>query len=601
MCGIAGFNWNDPGLGKIMGDTLSHRGPDAEGVFSEDKVTLASRRLAVIDLSASANQPMESADGRYVITYNGEIYNFQELRRELESSYRFRTHSDTEVILAGYKIWGKEVAARLNGMFAFAIWDKEEESLFCARDQMGIKPFYYFWDPSTNSGPAGKFIFASEIKAILKHDIPRILDQESFNQYLRVLYVPEPRTMIKGISKLPPGSTLTLKDDALKIERFFVPTRTERTWDYDSAKKAVRESVMAAVKRQLVADVPVGIYLSGGIDSSTVLASVSAEKKNVKTFSIGFELDEGEEKEKFNRDFELARETSRHFGADHHPLTINIKDVADGLEEVIASIDDPISNPTAIPMAHLSRFAKREVTVALSGDGGDELFGGYERYRLSKLRGLLVLAPWIKGQSALDRLELFEFQKDPLLRRVVSKSHLKPAAIVKKSFERYIPSGNATEGLMIADLRSWLPDQALALGDRMSMRGSLEQRVPFLDMEVVNLSMSLPLSYKVGFKNTKKILKDAFRGDLPEELFREPKRGWFSPGAKWLRRPEIQRITKEILTSGYYPPSAGLFNWPAVHEVLDNHISKREYNLTVIWAILTFQIWARQYGIKSDG
>lgn len=605
MCGIAGFNWKDNGLGEKMASSILHRGPDASGVFVSEGVTLAHRRLAIIDLSPSANQPMSSGSGHLHITFNGEIYNFEELKDELKGSYEFKTKSDTEVILAGYEKWGKDVVKRLNGIFSLAIWDEEKKELFCARDHLGVKPFYYFWDRD-------KFIFASELKAIFEHDVSRRLNLGAFNKFLRVLYVPEPETLVENVFKLPPGSILTLRGKDLKVERYYEPKVARRVVNYSDAIREVRDSVERAVERQLVSDVPVGVYLSGGIDSSSVLASVCRVKKDVKTFSVGFELEEGEESEKFNRDFDLAQETAKHFGTEHHTLMLKISDVADNLEDILGGVDDPISNPTSMPMALLSKFAKSEVTVVLSGNGGDELFGGYERYRMSRRVDILGSIPLVKyflpkrvrsalEMSALERLAQFEFEKDKRLSRVVESDVFESVDKILPQFSKYIdPSVDKTEALMLADLKSWLPDQALSLGDRMSMYGSVEERVPLLDVDLVDLAMSLPLGFKVTPFATKKILKDAFKDVLPAQLFKEPKRGWFSPGAKWIRRPEIEAVFRKVLSSEYYGPTAKLFNWDEVKVMLDDHISKKEYNLTILWAILSFQIWAKKYKISEN-
>lgn len=600
MCGISGFNWEDKELGERMNSCLIHRGPNAYGIFEDDGITLSHRRLSIIDLSDAANQPMTDNSGNLVIIFNGEIYNYKELKEELKE-YEFRTESDTEVILAGYQKWGKDVVKKLNGIFAFAMWNKEERSLFLARDHMGVKPMYYYWNDN-------KLIFASEVTSILVHDIPRKLDLEAFNQYLRVLYVPEPKTMIQGVAKLPPGSWVILKNNELKVEKYYSPEIREEKRSYSEAMKSVRGAVNDAVKRQMVADVPVGVYLSGGIDSSTVLAAASKVKKNIKTFSVGFDLEDDEGKDKFNRDFELARDTSKFFGSEHYELTLTSKDVAESLEKVIGSMDDPISNPTAVAMYHLAKFSKQHVTVVLSGNGGDELFGGYERYRMSRRIDMVGKIPLVKHflpkrfrkaleMSALDRLAQFEFEKDHRLSKVINSDFFHSMDQVKESFTRYTKAGDKTESLMMADLKSWLPDQALLLGDKMSMQGSLEERVPLLDREVVDLALSLPLSYKVSPFQTKKVLKDAFRSILPEQLFKEPKRGWFSPGAKWLRREDMQSVVRRVLSSEYYPPTASLFKWDDIKKMLEDHIEKREYNLTILWMIMTFQIWAKQHKI----
>jgi asparagine synthase (glutamine-hydrolysing) len=605
MCGISGFNWGNKEKAEQMNSCLFHRGPDASGIYLEDGITFSHNRLSIIDLSPAAGQPMLDQSGDLVIIFNGEIYNFKELRNQIGDKYKFRSLSDTEVLLAGFSLWGKSIVEKLNGIFSFAIWNKKTGELMCARDGMGVKPFFYFWDND-------RFIFASEIKSILVHDVPRTLDMESFQEYMRVLYVPEPRTMITNIFKLPPGHILTLKNKRLTLEQYYKPKPKQVRWGYDEAKQAVRDTVGSAVKRQMVADVPVGVYLSGGIDSSIVLSQSVAINPQMETFSVGFDLEDKNESEKFNRDLVLAEKTAQHFGVRHNKLMISSSDVAGSLEQIIGTIDDPISNPTAIAMAHLSSFAKGKVTVVLSGNGGDELFGGYERYRMSRRVDVMSRIPGIQlflpskinkaiEMSALDRLAQFEFEKDFRLQKVITAKYQVSLPEIKESFRKYIVENlDKTEALMHADFSSWLPDQALALGDKMSMYGSLEERVPLLDCEIVNLAYSLPLSFKVTPFQTKKILKDAFRNVLPASLFSEPKRGWFSPGAKWLRNPEVRKVIENVLSEGYYQPTSQLFDWPSVQIVLRNHIDKQEYNLTILWAIITFQIWARTCGIKVN-
>jgi asparagine synthase (glutamine-hydrolysing) len=603
MCGINGFNFKDEKLIKQMTGTLSHRGPDSVGSYVDESISLGHNRLAVIDLDSSANQPMTSEDGQLVIVYNGEIYNYLELKKRLQAGYKFKTQSDTEVILAGYRMWGKDVVKKLNGIFSFAIWDKDKKTLFCARDHMGVKPFYFYWDGK-------KFIFASEVKSILEHPIPREIDVDSLNEYLRVLYVPSPRTMLKMVYKLPPGHSIVLQGDNMIMEEYYRPQLQTGKISYKDSVRQVRKTVEDAVKRQLVADVPVGVYLSGGIDSSVILASVKKFRRNVDTFSVGFDLMDSEEATKFNYDFNLARKTAKHFGTTHHTITISAKDVAANLEDIVASIDDPISNPTALSMAFLSKYAKKKVTVVLAGDGGDELFGGYERYRISRradviksIPGLKYIAPSkvkrVVNANALGRIKLFEFEKDEKISKVLSGAYFTSAATVAGEFERYVSgSGNTTEAFMLADLTSWLPDYALALGDKMSMWGSVEARVPLLDREVVNVAMTLPLSHKVTVTKTKKILKDAFKDVLPKKLIGQPKRGWFSPGAKWLRRKDIQVIARRALSAEYYVGTEELFDWKGLEEMLVNHISGKTYNLTLLWAVMTFQIWAKKYKVK---
>jgi len=607
MCGISGFNWKDESKVVAMTQTLAHRGPDADGIFVDEEISLGHNRLSIIDLSPNANQPMFDNEKELVIVFNGEIYNFREIKKELEGWYEFKTKSDTEVILAGYKKWGKEVVIKLNGMFAFAVWDKRKEELFCARDHAGIKPFYYFWDGK-------RFIFASELKAILQHDIPRTLNKNAFDHYIRVLYAPEPMTMIQNIYKLPPRSILTLKDTDLSVAKY-VNTTKESSPSYTEAMHVLREKVVSAVGRHLVSDVPVGVYLSGGIDSSAVLFSMSLFSKNIETFSVGFELGEGEEGGKFNSDFELARKTAKFFGTRHNQLLVSAKDARHSFEEVVSQCDDPVSNPTSIAMMLLAKFAKSKVSVVLTGSGGDELFGGYDRYRIAlaayyykKIPGFLRAIgnkhskiSKLNYENKIDLFAKFMFEKDDKLSQVISASIFNNDAQSKKYFnERYLSQCHSDPAscFMKADKEGWLPDYFFMLSDKMSMASALEERVPLVDKELIAFSDAVPRSYKLGLFKTKKVLKDAFRNDLPDFLFDQPKRGWFSPGAKWLRDPDFEKFAREVLSKDYYEGTRMLFNWQEVEKMLDKHISKEQYNLTILWAILTFQIWAKQYQVK---
>ena len=611
MCSINGFNFRDEFLIKKMNDVTKHRGPDGSGVFLSDECSLGHNRLSIIDLSNVASQPMKSGDGRHVLVFNGEIYNFQELRKELEGDYNFKTKSDTEIILASYKKWGRACVKKFSGIFAFAIWDKEKKELFLARDQMGVKPLYYFHQN-------GKFIFSSEIKAILEHpEVPRKLQKEAFSHYLRVLYVPEPLTMFEGIFKLPPASFAILKNGDLKIEKYWSLNIKEKL---NISKKEIEEKlkdqVFISVKRQLVSDKPLGVYLSGGIDSSVVLDAISEFHEKIDTFSVGFKLDKGEEEEKFNADFNLARKTAEKYTTNHHEVLLSSNDVLKLFEKAVWHMDEPISNPTAIAMLKISEFAKQKVDVVLGGDGGDELFGGYERYRLSLLasfyqkhfpkfaRSILNKKEKFKKlntPAGIERFMLFMFQKDDILKRAV-KDNFFDRDISKDFFnERYFKGEDIADFervFMDTDRKTWLCDESLVRSDKMSMANGLEARVPLLDKDLVELAAKIPTKYKVTLTNTKAILKDAFKGRLPEFLFDQPKRGWFSPGAKWLRHPEIYKFAKEILSENYYPETKDIFNWQEVKKILEDHHDKKEYNLTIIWAILTFQVWAKKFNIK---
>lgn len=609
MCAINGFNFKDEELIVRMNVATRHRGPDGTGVFCKEGISLGHNRLSIIDLSASAGQPMKSADGNLTVVFNGEIYNFADIKKELGDFYEFRTSSDTEVILAAYKRWGRDCVKKFNGIFAFALWDAKNGELFMARDHIGVKPFYYYWD-------GAKFIFSSEIKAILEHDVPRILNKEAFNHYLRVLYVPEPLTMFEGIKKLPPASRAVLKGGRLEIDTYW--RLDGGNYIIGSLKEAAVDlygRMCGAVERQLVSDRPLGIYLSGGIDSSVVLDCAAKVRNNIDTFSVGFDLEEGEGREKFNRDFYLARKTAAHYRTKHHEVVLSERDVSDNLEEAIWHLDEPISNPTILAMMKLASFAKETATVVLGGDGGDELFGGYDRYRMSLaadyyqklpkfLRKMMDLSGKLKKldtPAGIERFALFMFQKDGILKKVTQDGFFN-ADISAKFFENKYFAGrhseNFEESLMDTDRQSWLPDFSLMMTDKASMSAGLEARVPILDKDVVEFAASLPLKYKVSLFGTKIILKEAFRGRIPDFLFHEPKRGWFSPGAKWLRRPRIYEMARFALSPDYCEATRSVFKWDEIARILEDHKNSKAYNITILWAILTFQIWAKRYKIR---
>jgi asparagine synthase (glutamine-hydrolysing) len=602
MCGINGFNFKDENLITAMNRVTSHRGPDGTGTFAAEGVSLGHNRLSIIDLSDDARQPMENRDGSLIIVFNGEIYNYLDVKREL-NGYPFKSRSDTEVILAGYEKWGSSVVRKLNGIFAFAIWNKKTGELFLARDFAGVKPLYYFHDGT-------RFIFSSEIKAILEHDIPRAIDREALSCYFRTLYTPEPLTMFKSIRKFPPATFATLRAGELRMEEYWRPVRETSGASRSEIHEQIRSTIGNAVRRQLVSDRPIGIYLSGGIDSSVVLHHAAAARQTIDTYSVGFDLAEDEEREKFNKDFNLARETAVRYGTRHHEVLLSHTDVVSGLPQVAWHLDEPISNPTALAMLKLARFTKPTATVVLGGDGGDELFGGYERYQLSLIASMYQKTPKLL-RTFLDanprfrkldtppgilRYALFMFQKDAELRRILAPGafdHAAEAFFGRKFFNE--PASDFENLLMDTDRRSWLVDESLMRSDKMAMAAGVEARVPLLDKEVIELAYRIPRSRKVNFRETKIALKDAHRGLIPDFLFDQPKRGWFSPGAKWLRYPAVAAMAREILSPDYYAPTAELFNFDEIRKMLREHEEKKAYHLTALWSLISFQLWARQY------
>ncbi|MDP3935316.1 MAG: asparagine synthase (glutamine-hydrolyzing), partial [Candidatus Giovannonibacteria bacterium] len=523
MCAINGFNFKDESLILKMNRATRHRGPDGTGVFLDEKISLGHNRLSILDLSGAASQPMVNGDGQFIIIFNGEIYNFKELKKELKDFYQFKTNSDTEVILASYKKWGPDAVKKFNGIFAFAIWDKTKEELFLARDHVGLKPLYYYLD-------GGRFIFSSEIKAILEHDIARKLNREAFNIYLRTLYAPAPLTMFEGIHKFPQahygvfsakgGSASGGKNGELKLTKY---------WDAKSADyfdkplkdlaEDLRGEVLKSVERQLISDRPIGLYLSGGIDSSAVLDAMREFRSNIVTFSVGFELPNKDDENKFNQDFYLAKRTAERYGTRHHEVLLKEEEILNFLEKVFLQLDEPIANPTAIPMMKLAEFTKSQgVDVVLGGDGGDELFGGYERYRLSRVISFLPKL-FLPGET--DRFARFMFQKDPILGEILQKEFFERGAaksFFAKNYFQKNPFKTFEELFMDVDRRAWLVDESLMRTDKMSMFSAVEARAPLLDKKLVEFAAKIPLKYKVNLKNTKIILKEAFRGRIPDFL-----------------------------------------------------------------------------------
>jgi asparagine synthase (glutamine-hydrolysing) len=612
MCAINGFTFKDEMLIGRMNAETRHRGPDGSNVWLHDQVSLGQNRLAIIDVSAASDQPMVSADGRYILVYNGELYNFRELKREL-GEQRFKTSGDTEVVLQAFITWGKSCVERFNGMFAFAIYDKQKNELFLARDHAGIKPLYY-------TIQHGRLIFSSEIKAILVHkQVPRTLNRESLNHYFRLMYVPEPLTMFKVISKLPQGSRAIFKDGRLTVETYFKPVLGQNRSGTAEVIATIEQKIDAAVERQLVSDRPLGVYLSGGIDSTTILDCMSRKHHKIKTYSVGFDLGSGEDSTKYNHDFNLARQTAAFYKTDHHEVMLSSDEVRESFEQVIWNMDEPIANPTAWALFALSKKTRESAVVVLCGDGGDELFGGYERYRLSYAASLYQILPAfvtnllarlyftltksttlakLATRSWIDRYAQFLFQKDDAVSRVLAPQVFNKN-LTRDFFGRYMHGHTFEEVIMETDRKTWLVDFALMLTDTMAMSHGVEGRVPLLDREVVEYALSIPARKKLSLWNTKKLLKAAFRSRLPAYLFNQPKRGFFTPAAKWLRHPEFKKMAEDILSPDYCLQTKDLFNWPEIRVLLAQHVDKTVYNLSIIWALLTFQVWAKRFDVES--
>ncbi|MDI6591895.1 MAG: asparagine synthase (glutamine-hydrolyzing) [Patescibacteria group bacterium] len=595
-----------------MVKATKHRGPDDEGFYFGESISLGHARLSIIDLSEKARQPIWNEDKSICVLCNGEIYNFQELRRKLqEKGHQFYSGSDTEVILHLYEEKREKCLQDLNGIFGLAIYDKNKKELFLARDRIGVKLLYYYFDGK-------KFIFSSEIKGILVHPIKREIDKEALIHYFRIFFVPSPFTLFKGIKKLPPAHYLIFKNGKIVLQKYWdlqdLPEIKSKKETMEEIKSLLRDSI----KRQLVSDRPVGIFLSGGIDSSSVLGIASEYiPGKVKTYSVGFDIKI--ETEKFNQDFYLARQTSQYYRTDHHEILVSDINARDNIEKVIWHMEEPIPNPTQVPTFLLAKMAKKDVAVVLGGDGGDEIFGGYPRYYYSKLVDYYQLLPlflrkiipshflqlFSKRKNLKEKLNtlkgvarylLFMEQKAEILSQVLNKEFEED--LTKDFFKRQYPENKFKDPrkyLMYLDLLTWLPDESLIRSDKMTMASGLEERVPILDHRLVEFAFKIPTKYKIrGRKSWKWIFKEAVKDYLPPHLLKKEKRGWFPPAAKWLRMG-LKDFVYEILSSNYCPATREYFYFPQIKQILDAHISGKKYNLDIIWSLLTFQIWHHQF------
>ncbi len=618
MCGINGFNFKDENLIRSMVAETKHRGPDSDGVFLDDGISLGHNRLSIIDLSENGRQPMFNQAKDLVIVFNGEIYNYQEIKKELsENGVEFFSNSDTEVILKAYEKYGKDCVKKFNGIFAFAIWDKRKKELFAARDQFGVKPFFYFFDGQ-------KFIFSSEIKGILKHGIKRELDLDSLNAYFRFLYIAGPRTIFKNIYKLQAGHCLLLSGMDIKIEKYWQFDDFGKIEDREAVKEKTRELLSNAVKRQLIADVPVGLFLSGGLDSNIMLALMAEQYPGkIKTFSVGFDV--GVNRDKFNADAELAKKSSSFYGTDHHEIFMNGKDALSNVEKVTWHLDDLVSNTSQISTYMLAQLASKDVKVVLSGDGGDELFGGYPRYYYCRMierwrkipsavrNGFLSnkIFKMLKKGEYYEKLNLesdfkvfcsFAMQKEKILSRFLKPVLFSSEGNFLKMENLYFSGSmpeDITSRIMLADMQTWMIDESLTRSDKMCMAHGLEQRVPFLDIDVARFAMKIPTRFKINSKvQGKLILKQAMKDKLPEYIYDKEKTGWMSPVSTWLRT-DLKDFAYEVLSDNFNQGTKEFFDFSEIKKILDNHISQKEYALNTIWSLITFQLWYREF-MRAD-
>jgi len=624
MCGIAGIvdvtgRPVDGALLRSMTAVIGHRGPDGDGIVCRGSAGLGHRRLAIIDL-VTGDQPMVSDDGLIRITFNGEIYNFRELRRDLEArGAKFRTESDTEVILRAYEAHGPECVQRLRGMFAFAILDERARRLVLARDRAGIKPLVYAWD-------GRRLLFASEIKAILEDpSVGRDLDLDALGEYLTFHYVPAPRTIFTAIRKLPPASTLVLSLDGGEpvVSRYwslrFVPDVrvTEREW-----VERLRAELTDAVRCHMISDVPIGAFLSGGMDSSTVVALMAqASGTPIRTFSIGFDEADFDE-------LRFARQVATRYGTDHYELVVK-PNALEVLPKLAWHFDEPFADSSAIPTYYVSKITREHVTVALSGDGGDENFAGYRRYaralalherfdrgagRLT--RPLLKLASELLpvgapgqalagmlGAGPLERyFRLVTYQRRETLRRLLSDDLAAPVSSASSPalFARLASEGDTADyvsTLQHIDLATYLPGDILAKVDAMSMAVSLESRVPLLDHRLMEFLATVPSTFKLRNGRGKYLLQRAMAQDLPGEILTRRKMGFGVPLGAWFRR-ELRDMARDVLL-GSQARERGLFRPSEVESLLATHDSGRRDCSARLWSLICFELWMRQWADRG--
>lgn len=605
MCGILGFSWQDKSLALKMLEQIKHRGPDDQGIYTDSAVTLGNVRLAVRDLSPRGHMPMVDQTKRYIITYNGEIYNSTEIKRKLlKKGYRFRSETDTEVLLNSYIEYGPKAFLINNGMFACAIWDKQDKKLILARDKVGIKPLYY-------AHYGNKLIFASEINPLHLAMPYKQLNQKALENYLQLLYVPAPQTMFEGINKLEPGHYLVWHKQKITTKQYWSPQLQKPFDSVETATPIIKDTIYKAIDSQLVSDRTVGVFLSGGIDSSLVMTTISQILgKSLQTFTIKF--DQVAQLEKFNADADLAKRLARDLGTDHCEITLTPHRALQELQHIGQQLDEPIGNATLIPTAVLAQESIGHITVALGGDGGDEVFAGYPRYFLARKLKLWWYLPRAIRKRALDIIKhirpLTPMQVRLLMAETLAQKYaslmsqtipekllLKPSGDVANHLENlrgFDQAHIAFEVLMpLLDTQHWLAEESLMRADKMTMLASLEQRVPLLDDRVVDLGLKIPLSWKLDTAiQGKNILREVFKDQLPEYILTAQKRGFFSPGAKWLRDPEWQKLVRHHFSPKVLKKQS-LFNSEVIQRLLEDHLETKAYHAQILIAVLFFQLW----------
>ena len=605
MCGIAGFIGKDKDKKKIlknMCDRIKHRGPDAQGYYVKGDVALGQRRLSIIDIEGG-KQPMFSKDEKLVVVFNGEIYNYQELKSEL-SDYPFQTNSDTEVLLYGYKEWGSELPKHLRGMFAFALYDIENKTLFCARDPFGIKPFYYYQND-------GDFMFASEIKAFLDH--PKF--KKEFNEsilapYLSFSFTPTTETFFKGVKRLDAGYSLTYKDGEMSFNRYFELNFDIKKEDYDKTVDNISKVMTDSVNHHMISDVEVGSFLSSGIDSSYIVSLAKPDK----TYTVGYDIPRYDETN-------YAKDLTEKLGIRNTNKKITKEEYMKILPKIMYHMEEPASDPAVVALYFVANIASKDVKVVLSGEGADEFFGGYNYYReevdcafynkipffirhgISKFFSLF---PPVRGINFLvrrgEKLEdsyigVNKIWSEKEARKILkNKPVLENRDITKPIYDEFKDKSNIVK-MQAIDINFWLMKDILQKADRMTMANSLEGRVPFVDTEVFKVASSLPIEYKVTKENTKVALRDAAKKVIPNESYKKKKLGFPVPIRDWIKEDDVYKELKRELNSKV---AKKFFNTEILLKMLDEHKNGKKDNYRKVWTVYTFLKWYDVFFSSND-
>ena len=621
MCGIAGFTHDHrsvpPGLIHAATSSLIHRGPDQQGVYESPHVSLGAVRLSIIDL-VSGEQPMRSEDGDTVLVYNGEVYNHAELRAELEAlGHRFFTHSDTEVVLHAFLEWDTECFRRLRGMFGLALWCESRKRLVLARDRVGIKPLYF-------CRKGRDIYFSSELKGILYHpDIDRTLHMDGLNCYLRVNYVPAPFTLVQGIQKLLPGHILIWQSGTIKVESYWhglAPPPAQKAWSVSAAKEELDFLLRESIKEHMIADVPVGLWASGGLDSSTILHyATESSNRPLKTFSITFKgrsFDEGA----------YIREVAERYGTDHCEADLSTDvDLAGAIQEFAYYSDEPSADAGCLPVWFLAKMSSQQVTVALSGEGADELFGGYVTYIASRYARMARRVPAPLRRIAIAGLRYWPVSDEKIsfeykLKRFLRGSLLPPdeghifwngtfseeekAELLSEAdpapmlrILAHMPPVPGVNRYLLFDQQYYLPDDILVKSDRMGMAHSLEVRPPFLDHRLVEFAASLPENYKLRGSQLKFLLRELMKGKLPAAILHREKEGFDIPAHAWFRGV-LKPLLLDTLTE-QAAKETQIFRWEGVQAVIKRHLERRDNLGYHLWGLLTLFLWIKRWNIQT--